>query len=94
MSTVTTRRLKGQLSMYLHRAEAGESVVVLRDGKPIAAIVPISQMPQSSESERLARLAARGAVRLPSRTSDKQLAGPQVPTRGRLGSQMVVEDRR
>lgn len=94
MSTVTTRRLEDQLSSYLHRAEAGESVVVLRHGKPIAAIVPVSQMPQSSESERLAQLAARGAVRLPAPTEPRRLAGPQVPTRGRLGSEMVIEDRR
>lgn len=94
MSTVTTRRLKDQLSSYLHRAEAGESVVVLRDGKPIAALVPVAQMPRSSESERLAQLATRGAVRLPARTGPKRLAGPQVPARGRLGSEMVIEDRR
>ena len=44
MATMSTRILKDQLSGYLQRAEAGEQIVVLRDGRPVAALVPISQL--------------------------------------------------
>ena len=49
MSTVSTRVLKDQLSSYLQRAESGERIVVLRDGRPVAALIPLSQLPVGSE---------------------------------------------
>ena len=39
MVTVSTRILKDQLSSYLHRAEGGERIVVLRGGKPVAVLL-------------------------------------------------------
>jgi prevent-host-death family protein len=94
MPTVSTRVLKDQLSSYLQRAEAGEQIVVLRDGQPVAALVPLSQLREVDEPARLAELASRGLVALPSRTTRTAFQGPAFPHRGKLASEMVLEDRR
>lgn len=94
MPTVSTRALKGQLSSYLQRAEAGEQIVVLRDGRPVAALVPLSQLQERDDQARLVEMAARGLVTLPKRTSRRAFRGPTAPSRGKLASEMVIEDRR
>jgi len=94
MPTVSTRVLKYQLSSYLQRAEAGEQIVVLRDGKPVAALVPLSQLGEMDEQARLAELAARSLVALPNRSTKTAFQGPAFPNRGKLASDMVLEDRR
>ena len=94
MSTVSTRVLKDQLSSYLQRAETGERIVVLRDGRPVAALVPLSQLPEVTEEQRLADLESRGLVTLPRRAERTAFQGPTVPNRGKLASEMVSEDRR
>jgi prevent-host-death family protein len=94
MATVSTRVLKDQLSSYLQRAEAGEQIVVLRDGRPVAALVPLSQVGDMDEQARLAEMASRGLVALPDRTPRTAFQGPIFPNRGRLASEMVLEDRR
>jgi prevent-host-death family protein len=66
---VSTRALKAQLSSYLQRAESGERIVVLRDGRPVAALIPLSQLPEGTDQQqRLAELAVRGFLTLPRRT--------------------------
>lgn len=94
MSTVSTRVLKDQLSSYLQRAESGERIVVLRDGRPVAALVPLSQLQEGTEQQRLAELESRGLVTLPRRMEHAAFQGPLFPNRGRLASEMVSEDRR
>jgi prevent-host-death family protein len=94
MSTVSTRVLKDQLSSYLQRASTGERIVVLRDGRPVAALVPLSELPEATEQQRLADLEARGLVTLPRRAERTAFQGPTVPNRGKLASEMVSEDRR
>lgn len=94
MPTVSTRTLKDQLSSYLQRAEAGEQIVVLRDGHPVAALVPLSQVRELGEQARLAEMASRGLLVLPKKTTSNAFNGPTFPSRGRLASEMVLEDRR
>ena len=94
MSTVSTRVLKDQLSSYLQRAESGEQIVVLRDGRPVAALVPLSQLQDVTEPQRLAELKSRGLVTLPSQPERTAFQGPTFPNRGKLASEMVSEDRR
>jgi prevent-host-death family protein len=94
MSTVSTRILKDQLSSYLQRAESGERIVVLRDGRPVAALIPLSQLPEGTEQQRLAELEARGLITLPRRSERSAFQGPVFPNRGKLASEMVSEDRR
>ena len=93
MSTVSTRVLKEQLSSYLQRAESGERIVVLRDGRPVAALIPMSQLQEGTEQQRLLELQARGLVTLPRKTGGG-FNGPVFPNRGKLASEMVSEDRR
>jgi prevent-host-death family protein len=93
MSTVSVRALKDQLSSYLQRAERGERIVVLRDGQPVAALIPLSELPEVTEQQRLAELESRGLVTLP-RRMEHGFKGPSFPNRGKLASEMVSEDRR
>ena len=49
MVAVTVSDIERDLSSYLLRVEAGETVIVLRDGRPIAKIRPVateSQQPR------------------------------------------------
>jgi prevent-host-death family protein len=94
MSTVSTRVLKDQLASYLQRAESGERIVVLRGGRPVAALIPLSQPPEGTEQQRLVELESRGLVALPRRTESIAFQGPTFPIRGKLASEMVSEDRR
>ena len=91
--TVSTRVLKDRLSEYLRRAEAGERILVLRDGGAVAALVPVSDLPATDPSSAVAALAARGIVRLPQRDANLE-RGPSLPDAGALASDMVSEDRR
>jgi prevent-host-death family protein len=93
MSTVSVRALKDQLSSYLQRAERGERIVVLRNGQPVAALIPLSELPEVTEQQRLAVLESRGLVTLP-RWMKRGFKGPAFPNRGKLASEMVSEDRR
>jgi len=93
MSTVSVRALKDQLSSYLQRAERGERIVVLRDGQPVAALIPLSLLPEVTEQQRLAELEFRGLVTLLRRT-ERGFQGPAFPNRGKLASEMISEDRR
>jgi antitoxin (DNA-binding transcriptional repressor) of toxin-antitoxin stability system len=45
MVAVTLRDIESDLPGYLRRVEAGEIVVVLRDGRPIAEIRPVARGP-------------------------------------------------
>lgn len=94
MSKVTTRVLKNELSAWLHRVEQGERVTVLRDGLPVAALVPLSDLPAHDERRILAALQAQGHVRLPGGRPLGTFEGSRVPMRGQSASQMVLEDRR
>jgi len=61
---------------------------------PCPGPVPLSQLQERDEQARLAELASRGLVTLPKRTSRKGFQGPALPNRGKLASEMVIEDRR
>lgn len=93
MVTVSTRNLKDRLSSYLRRAEQGERVVVLRSGRPVAALISLADLPQADERDRLDALEARGLLIKPQAESPRFLE-PRVPARGRSASEMVIEDRR
>lgn len=94
MVTVNTRTLKDQLSSYLHRAEDGERILVLRDGKPVVVLVPLKDLPADDEESRLAALEARGLLIRPPESKTHRFRGPLAPARGRSASEMVIEDRR
>jgi prevent-host-death family protein len=41
MATVNVHEAKTQLSRLLARVEAGEEIVIARDGKPVARLAPV-----------------------------------------------------
>ncbi|MGH8197989.1 MAG: type II toxin-antitoxin system Phd/YefM family antitoxin [Steroidobacteraceae bacterium] len=63
MEKVSVSRLKDQLSAYLKKVRAGETVLVTDRNQPVAQLTPIPQ--PSGENERVARLVAQGIIRLP-----------------------------
>ena len=96
MQEVSTKDLKDQLSEWVRRVESqGERIVITRSGRPVAALVPLSDLPVRDANAILADLAAAGMVRLPrSPRSPDAFSGPRVPSRGKLASEMIIEDRR
>ena len=45
MATVDVHEVQTQLARLLARVEAGEAVVILRDGKPVARLAPLTEKP-------------------------------------------------
>jgi len=93
MSTVGVKELKNRLTQYLRRTKQGEEVVVTERGRPIALIQPIrsAENPVSLEA-RLAKLAARGLVTLPTHKPLRKVR--LVKISGRPISKTILEDRR
>lgn len=60
MAQVGMHEAKTKLSQLVERAEAGEDVVIARNGKPVARLVPVA----STSSLASARGAWRGRVRM------------------------------
>ena len=63
MKKASVSELKNRLSAYLRQVKAGETVLVLDRGRPVARLEPIKG--PMADDERLARLAAAGVIRLP-----------------------------
>ena len=93
MNTVGVKQLKNRLTHYLRRTQLGEAVVVTEHGAPVALLRPIKKTKKDvSREAKLARLAARGAVTLP---TAKPLARVRpVKVSGKPISKIIVEDRR
>lgn len=94
MTTVSSAVLKDHLADYLQRAERGEQVVVLRDGKPVAALVPVPAVGELSEDAQIAKLVAAGVLKMPKRPTEDAFQGTPVISPGKPASQMIIEDRR
>ena len=93
MSTVGVKQLKDHLTEYLRHTKQGEEVIVTERGTPIALIQPIKSADKAASLEaKLARLAAQGAVTLPTQKPLKRVR--LVNAGGQPASKAVVEDRR
>ena len=93
MSTVGIKELKNRLTQYIRRTKQGEEIVVTERGKPVAVLTPIGAASRVETLEaKLARLAARGVVTLPTGKPVKRVR--RVEVSGRPVSETVVEDRR
>jgi prevent-host-death family protein len=82
------RQLKTNLSTYLSRVKAGQTVLITERGKPIGRIVPIAE----SVEERLERLSQAGLVAWNGHT----LAPLAPPSRARgpyTVADLLLEDR-
>ncbi len=95
MTTVTSEVLQDELPSYLRRVGQGERVVVMQDGKAVAALVSLDEVGDQDEEARLAALEARGLIIRPQVPKDQErFQGPFAPTRGKRASEIVIEDRR
>lgn len=63
MKSATVSTLKATLSACLAKVKAGEEVIVMERGKPIAKLVPVSRSVEAA-SAHLLSLARAGLVRL------------------------------
>ena len=63
MERVTIGKLRNQLSAYLRKVKAGETVLVMDRNTVVARIEPARAA--ESDKERLARLEAKGIIRRP-----------------------------
>ncbi len=86
--TVGVRELKAQLSEYLRRVKAGETVIITERGRPIGRIVPEPEMLE----EKLQRLVDAGLVEWSGKKPE--ITGPvAVNESDVLVSDLVVEMR-
>ena len=93
MQRVGTRELKNGLGRYLRAVKTGQSLVITAGGRAIAKLVPTDDEPPEEKSlwERLEELEAQGYIRLGRGKPAKFRA---VKSRGKLASEMIIEDRR
>jgi prevent-host-death family protein len=96
MQTVGVRELKNRLTHYLAEVKHGENVVVTDRGKPVAILHSLDKTEENAGlDERLAALAVKGHVRLPTRKGPF----PKIePLKLRAGeepvSETLIRDRR
>ena len=94
MKTATITEAKNQLSALLDRVRAGESVLILDRGVPVARLEPAATQPDAEG--RLQRLERAGIVRRGRTPPPLELirkSGPALPT-GVSAVDALLEDRR
>lgn len=94
MKTATVTDAKNRLSALLDRVRAGESVLILDRGTPVARLEPVTARQEATG--RLARLERAGLVRRGTRPLDLEALrnpGPKVP-RGVSVVDALLEERR
>lgn len=53
MIQISVDKMKRELSAYLHRVEGGETMVIIKAGKPVAEIKPFTSNSMNSSSKKL-----------------------------------------
>jgi len=89
MMTLGVRELKARLSHHLRRAQRGTRVTITDRGRAIAVLSPIETSPKLDWAH---KMVASGQATW-SGGKPKGLS-PRIPSRGKLASQMIIEDRR
>ena len=85
-------QLKNQLSAYLRKVAAGESVLILDRDRPVARLEPVDST--VTVDAHLARLIASGAVRPPRRPFPLELILSPPPKAERSVLDALLEERR
>jgi prevent-host-death family protein len=86
------KEVKNNLSRFLAQVKAGEEIMITERGKPVARIISESSKSLTIRTA-LAPLIEKGLVVLPNSRLRKDNLNCQ-EVRGKLVSEMVVEDRR
>jgi prevent-host-death family protein len=89
MNVVGVRDLKNRLSHHLKRVRAGARLTVTERGRPIATLSPVEE---KGDLAWLHKMVAEGRAQW----SGGKPTGSKNPPRntGKLGSDMIIEDRR
>lgn len=94
MQTVGVRELKNRLTYYLGEVKSGENVVVTDRGVPVAVLHRLDKIEDDAGvEERLASLAARGHLTLPSAQGPFDIL-QRARVAGELVSDTVIRERR
>ena len=93
MRKVGSREFKNRMGRYLAAVRKGQTILITDRGEPVAKVAPPDPEETSAGSleARLRELEAQGLIRLARRPMENFKA---VPSRGKLASQMIIEDRR
>jgi prevent-host-death family protein len=91
MERVSISRLKDQLSAYLKRVQAGETVLVMDRGKPVARLERVES--GVDDDARYRRLLAAGLVRPPQKPFDADVVDPLDPGRDARIVEALLEER-
>ena len=91
MERVSISRLKDQLSAYLKKVQAGETVLVMDRGRPVAKLERVES--RAGEDARYRRLVAAGLVRPPQKPFDAQLIEPHDPGHDAKVVEALLEER-
>ena len=93
MRKVSSREFKNRMGRYMRDVRKGQSLLITDRGRPVAKLIPAdpAEAPVDPMRARLLELEAQGLIRLA-----KQPLGPfkAVRSRGKLASEMLLEDRR
>jgi len=93
MNTVSVKELKHRLTHYLWRTKQGEEMIITDRGAPIALLHPINGAAKAvSLKGKLAGLAARGAVILPTQKPLRRVR--LVKASGKPMSKAILDERR
>lgn len=94
MRTTTLTDAKNKLSSLIDQVRAGETVMILDRGRPVARIEPVGTYPDPSG--RLARLERAGVIRIGSAAPPVEMLREPAPpvTTGASAVQAVLDERR
>ncbi len=92
MEKVTISQLKNNLSAFLKKVRAGESVLILDRNRPVARLVGVAG--QGPADDRLARLESEGLVRRALGPIPKELLEEPPPKPGKSVLEALIEERR
>jgi prevent-host-death family protein len=95
MLTVSVSEAKSKLSAILERVQHGETVLILRRGRPVARLEPVRATSDVTDEARTARLEQSGVIRRASAPADASLLdGPAPSLTAEVGLlSAVIEDR-
>ena len=94
MGTTTITEAKNKLSALIDRVQAGESIVILERGRPVARLEPIVE--QDDPTGRLARLERAGLIKIGKGKPPLELIRqpPPKPLHGASVLEALLEERR
>lgn len=90
---VGIRELKGNLSQYIRRVEAGQRIAVTAHGRVVAELVPPGTPPRKSPASRWDELIAAGILHPPVETGDPFEDWPDIRLPAGTAAALIDADR-